>query len=514
MKPTAMIILIAISALSFAFGQNVQNNYRNRKSIRAVEKTVISNTSPKLSNAEIVKNVEAYLKQKIAADKFSGAVLIAKDNVPIFKKAYGLANRASNIQNRTDTKFNLGSMNKMFTAVGIAQLAEQGKLSFDDRISKHLPDYPNKAVAEKVTIHHLLTHTSGLGDYFGKKFEEASRAKFRTVQDYFPLFVNDPLAFEPGQKWEYSNAGFIVLGAIIEKVSGQSYFDYVKEHIYRPAGMENTDAYEMDVDTPNLAIGYTNRVPREMSANGQRRNNLFMQPIKGGPAGGGYSTVDDLLRFATALLRNKLLSQKYTEILLTGKISTPRRENEKYAYGFFEETVNGQRRVGHGGAFAGTNSELYIYPSTGYTVAVMSNYDPPAATLIANRSEKLITGIPVPIAIKLDVETLQKFAGIYEAETGPTPRGTFRVTLEGEDIWVATSPRSKHKLLPMSEAEFFDEDFDDIRFKFGRDSKGNITGLEMSGNGHQLTMRKLPVVAGQNLPNSSTGNFKLPNEIL
>lgn len=445
----------------------------------------------KMSDAEIAQNLEAYIEKRVAADKFSGAVLVAKDGVLIFKKAYGLASRAYNIPNRTDTKFNLGSMNKMFTAVAVAQLAEQGKLSFNDTIGKHLPDYPNKIVADKVTIHHLLTHTSGLSDYFNSKFEDSSRAKFKTVQDYLPLFVNDSLKFEPGAKWQYSNAGFMVLGAIIEKVSGQNYFDYVREHIYKPAGMTNTDAYEMDGDTPNLATGYTNRVPKGMPTPTQRKNNIFLHVFKGSPAGGGYSTVEDLLRFATALLGHKLLNAKSTDVILTGKTNTPRGENEKYAYGFFEEIVNGQRQVGHGGAFSGINAELRMYPGNGYTVAVMSNYDPPAATLVANRVGKLVVGIPVPVAIKLDTAALQKFAGKYEADEGPTPRGTFEVTLEAGEIWVATSPRSKHKLLPMSETEFYDEDFEDIRFKFGKDAKGNVTGLEMNGNGHKLTMHKL-----------------------
>jgi D-alanyl-D-alanine carboxypeptidase len=478
MKRILMTISLGIIAAASIYAQSTQRQ--------------TANTAKRMSDAEVVRSLEAFVDKRVAQDKFSGAVLVAKDGVPIFKKAYGLASGAYNISNRTDTKFNLGSMNKMFTAVAIAQLAEQGKLSFDDMIGKHLPDYPNKAVAEKVTIHHLLTHTSGLGNYFNDKFEDSSRAKFRTVQDYLPLFVNDPLLFEPGQRWEYSNAGFMVLGAIIEKVSGQNYFDYVREHIYKPAGMINTDAYEMDSDTPNLAIGYTSRVQNGVPMNGQRRNNLFMHVIKGGPAGGGYSTVEDLLRFATGLLRHKLLNPKYTEILLAGKISTPRGENEKYAYGFFEEIVNGQRRVGHGGAFPGVSSELHIYPDNGYTVAVMSNYDPPAATLVANRIGKLITGIPFPVAIKLGVATLAKFVGKYEADDGPMPRGTFQVTLEGDEIWVATSPRSKHKLLPMSETEFFDEEFEDIRFKFGEDAKGNVVSLEMSGDGHKLTMHKLP----------------------
>ena len=236
----------------------------------------------------------------MAADLFSGSVVVAHDGKPILSRAYGLASRAHDVPNRTNTKFNLGSMNKMFTGVAVAQLAEKGRLAFTDPIGKHLTDYPNKAVAEKVTLHHLLTHTSGVGDYFNDKYMEAAKDRFRTVQDFFPLFVDKPLEFEPGAKFRYSNAGFMILGAVIEKVSGQSYFDYVRDHVYQPAGMADTDAYEMDQDTPNLATGYRRTNLYGQPEVGPRRNNLFLHVFKGGPAGGGFSTAEDLIRFAAA----------------------------------------------------------------------------------------------------------------------------------------------------------------------------------------------------------------------
>jgi CubicO group peptidase (beta-lactamase class C family) len=337
-----------------------------------------------LSEPAMVKALTAYMDKLVKADAFSGTVLVAKNGTPLFEKAYGFANTAYKVPNRVDTKFNLGSMNKMFTAVAICQLAEQGKLSFNDPIGKHLTDYANKIAAQKVTIHHLLTHTSGIGDYFNDKFMEASRDRFRKIQDYFPLFVEKPLEFEPGARFQYSNAGFMVLGAIVERVSGQDYFVYVRKHIYDRAGMVNTDAYELDRDTPNLAFGYTS------DEDGSHRNNLFLHVIKGGPAGGGYSTVEDLLRFDVALRQNKLLSAQSVELLLSGKVATPFSPSAKYAYGFFDDVSNGQRIVGHGGGFPGINSQLDMYFSNGYTVAVMANYDPPAATVVANKLREMI----------------------------------------------------------------------------------------------------------------------------
>jgi CubicO group peptidase (beta-lactamase class C family) len=336
----------------------------------------------KLSDTQIARELETYIDKQVASDKFSGAVLFARDGKTVFEKAYGKASKAFDVPNRTDTKFNLGSMNKMFTAVAMAQLAQQGKLNFSDPLAKHLPDYPNKEVAQKVTLHQLLTHTSGIGDYFNAKYREASKDHYRAISDYFPLFVEQPLAFEPGKQFRYSNAGFMVLGAVVEKVAGQDYFEYVREHIYRPAGMVNTDAYEMDRDTPNLAIGYTRQ-------GGRLKNNLFLHVVKGGPAGGGFSTVEDLARFATALQAHRLLDEKHTDLVLTGKV--PAMGKAEYGYGFIAERYHDTRVVGHGGGFPGINSALDIYLDKGCTVAVMSNYDPPAAQRVADKLRNLIT---------------------------------------------------------------------------------------------------------------------------
>ena len=335
----------------------------------------------KLGAAEIAPHLEAYLAKLAADDEFSGVVLVAKDGRPVFQKAYGLADRRGQTPNRADTKFNLGSMNKMFTAVAVAQLAERGKLSFANTVGKHLPDYPNRAVANRVTIHHLLTHTSGLGSYWNEKFE-ARKGEIRTVADYLSLFAHESPAFEPGARFQYSNAGFIVLGAIIEKVSGQSYYDYVREHIYRPAGMRDTDAYEMKQAVPNLALGYAKE------GAGPRRENTDSRPNRGGPAGGGYSTAADLLKFAEALRGGKLLSAKFTEIVTTGKVEAGR---GKYAYGFGDRLINGRRSFGHNGGAPGIAADLSIFPDLGYTVVVLSNYDPRHAMPVVGRIQELIT---------------------------------------------------------------------------------------------------------------------------
>lgn len=204
------------------------------------------------------------------------------------------------------------------------------------------------------------------------------------------------MSFEPGERFRYSNAGFVVLGAIIEEVSGQGYFDYVKEHIYEPAGMNDTDSYEMDRPVPNLAVGYTERgdgraLSGEFVPPRYERSNLFMLPVRGSPAGLGFSTVDDLLRFDTALRTHKLLSAEYTDLALAGKVEMPGEPGETYAYGFMDKPYNGKRITGHSGGYVGISAQLDMYLDLGYAVVVLSNYDPPAAGRVADRLRQMIT---------------------------------------------------------------------------------------------------------------------------
>ncbi|MHC4236431.1 MAG: serine hydrolase domain-containing protein, partial [Planctomycetota bacterium] len=212
----------------------------------------------KLTDAELVEELQAFVRRLADADAFSGTVLLAKDGKVLFKGAYGLASKRFNAPNRIDTKFNLGSMNKMFTGVAVAQLVQGGKLSLDDSLSKFVStDWLPQDITEKIRIKHLLTHTSGLGSYFNERYMESSKLLFRELDDYKPLIADSTLAFEPGTDWQYSNTGMFLLGVVIEKVTGQNYFDYIRENIAKPAGMVNTDCYEMDKPVPNLAIGYS-----------------------------------------------------------------------------------------------------------------------------------------------------------------------------------------------------------------------------------------------------------------
>jgi CubicO group peptidase (beta-lactamase class C family) len=350
----------------------------------------------KLSEAELLKEVKTFMTKLAAADAFSGTLLVAKDGKPIYKTVRGMASKAYNVPNRIDTKFNLASIGKTFTAIAIMQLVERGKLSLTDNVGKILPDYPNQQIATKVTIHHLLTHSSGMGDIHGPKYA-ARISSLRQVRDYLPLFVDEPLSFEPGARMQYSNAGYILLGAIIEKVTGENYFDYVRSHIFKPAGMVDTDYFETDFDSPNLATGYTNYVEQGEDYQefhlGQRRNTLHYGAIKGNPQGGPFSTVEDLLRFSAALRGHKLLSAESVDLMTTKKVFFRKyaANDTYYGYGFELENIDAKRVIGHTGGDLGVSCALEWFPDSGnYTVVVLSNYDRGGIIAIDKLTEMII----------------------------------------------------------------------------------------------------------------------------
>lgn len=313
------------------------------------------------------KALTTLVEDLAAQDKFSGAVLLANGSKVLYSGAYGLASKRFNVANNLQTKFNLGSMNKMFTAVAIMQLVEAGKLSLTDKLSQFVDDtWLPKSVSEQIEIQHLLSHTSGLGSYFNREFIHASREQFRHLEDYKKLVQNEKLRFKPGTSYHYSNTGMLMLGLVIAKSSGQSYYDYIRQHIYQPAGMINTDSYDMDQPIANLAIGY---MPSKNNTGW--KNNVFMHVIKGGPAGGGFSTVEDLHRFALALTQYKLLNKKHTALLLSSK---PTLGSTNYGYGFRIKGDADNRIVGHDGAFPGIDANLDIYLDKGYIAIVLANY--------------------------------------------------------------------------------------------------------------------------------------------
>jgi CubicO group peptidase (beta-lactamase class C family) len=321
----------------------------------------------RLSVSEFVRELDAYLETNTENDLFSGVVLFAREGKPIFKKAYGMADRERNISNQLNTKFCIGSMGKMFTAVAIAQLVEQGKLSYDDLIGKYLgADWIQPEVGEKVKISHLLSHTSGIAEYLDDEFYKfAEPGTHWTLEDRKPIVKEKSLTFEPGTRWAYCNIGFILLAAIIEKVTGK---DYIKEHILDPVDMDNTIGSSSNKILSNVALGY-DKIQEEGKAF-WRKTGLFGNN-DGTPSGGGFSTVDDFLKFAEALRTDLLISSESKELLMSAK---PGLNSIHYGYGFWIERSRFGRVVGHGGVAPGVSANFRMFLDRGYTMIILSNY--------------------------------------------------------------------------------------------------------------------------------------------
>ncbi len=311
--------------------------------------------APKKNDAELAAAVNAAVSALAAREAFSGVVLLARGGEPFFQKAWGMADRDTAVPNRVDTKFNVGSIGKAFTRAAVMDFVHSGRLSLDDTVSKHLPEARIPS-SDKMTVSQLLEMTSGLGDVFGQKYEATPKERLKTLSDFLPLFEGEKLKFEPGQGKAYSNAGYVVLGLIVEKISGRSYWDFVREHIFSPAGMTDTGPFGPNEVVANRAIGYT-KTPE-----GTWRANTFALPARASSAGGVHSTTRDLLRFVRAVGDGRILQRP-----------TP--------------STAGAPQLGIAGGTVGANAVVEARPD-GLIVIVLANLDPPAAEKLAQRIRK------------------------------------------------------------------------------------------------------------------------------
>lgn len=338
------------------------------------------------SQAEIAQVTKAAFDKLVLANDFSGCVTVNDGEKTIFDECRGLAERRFNVPVDHETKFHIASMGKMFTAVAIAQLVEAGKLAWDDTLALRVPEYPDQAAAEKITVWQLLHHTSGLGDYIGPELFQ-HRKKFVDPADFLDLIARQPKVGEPGGDWSYSNSGFVLLGRIIENVSGESYFDYVRRHVFAPAGMDASGFDRLDDVVPGLAVGYY----REGAFADAWKADWFENVYAAAPDGGGYSTNTDILRFSAALRGGKLL--KPATIAKMFEDAVPAAGPGGYAAGFGERVSHGRRIRGHPGGIEGTDANMAIVWETGATVALTSNQGPGQSWLFAERIADLLASL-------------------------------------------------------------------------------------------------------------------------
>jgi D-alanyl-D-alanine carboxypeptidase len=388
--------------------------------------------------AGYVAAAEAAVKPYVDAGYFSGAVLIAKDGRPIFRKAFGLADREWNVAATPDTRFRLGSITKQFTATAILQLAEQSKLSLDDPISKYYPEAP--PAWAPVTIRHLLTHTSGIPSYTAIPgfFRQSARTD-RTPEEIIALTRDKPMEFKPGEKFAYDNTGYVLLGYVIEKVSGQTYQAYLTDHVFTPLGLKNTGYDVSEAILPMRAAGYS------LSATGPR-NASYLSMTLPYAAGSLYSTVDDLLAWDQALHANKPLKASSVAAMFTDY-------GFKYGFGQYVEVEDGHRIWNHFGGINGFATVLEHLPDDGLTIVVLSNIEQAPVGRIAHLvsalylDPKLANGAKGPTTAAERTRCL----GRYQL----SPLVTIEITQDGARLFAQATGQPRTELFRESDSTYF-----------------------------------------------------------
>ena len=415
--------------------------------------------------------MDRIVRTSAEADEFSGAVLVASDGQILLDKGYGLANREWGIPNDRDTKFRLGSVTKQFTAVAIMILNERGLVDLDSPVKIWLPDAP--AAWDQVTVRRLLAHTAGVPNFTSFGDFQARKTLPTTVEGLIGLFQNRPLDFEPGEGRKYSNSGYVLLTAIIEKASGQTYADFLAEAIFQPLGMSDT-GYDRNADVlPQRASGYA------PAAGGVVNADYWDMSIPQG-AGGLYSTTHDLLKWEQGLFGGRVL----TPASLT-RLTTPVRD--QYAFGVFVAKAEGNTTIAHSGGLDGFNTYMAYDPARRMTVIVLGNLNGPApdslgAALLALARDDGSSIEPRSAAPSLDV--LESYAGVYAL----TP--TLSVTVSVVDGRLMTKTTGQDAAaLESASGDVFVSRQDESRLTFTRGASGAVTGLIVSRDGQDTVGR-------------------------
>lgn len=332
--------------------------------------------------AEMAKLIRATLDRLVRTSDFAGCVTVVDDTKTVFDECRGLADHRFAVPNDGQTKFHIASLGKMFTAVAIAQLVEAGKLSWDDTLAQHVPEYPDQATAKAITVWQLLHHTAGLGDFMVPEYFQRRDAIIEPA-DYLDLIARQPKVSEPGKQWNYSNAGYVLLGRVIENVSHEGYFDYIQRHVFAKAGMQASGFDRLDEVVPKLAVGYFH----DGIFSSAWKADWLKLGIKGSPAGGGYSNNADLLRFTAALRAGKLVKPQTLAKMFEDQVPAG---PGGYAAGFGDRLSHGSPIRGHSGGIEGTTANLQMVWNANAAVALTSNQGPSQTWMLAEHIADLL----------------------------------------------------------------------------------------------------------------------------
>jgi CubicO group peptidase (beta-lactamase class C family) len=444
--------------------------------------TALAKPSPP-SSQELESRVEEYIAARVKRDHFSGSILIAREGKVLFSRGYGLANHELDVPNTPQTKYRLGSITKQFTAMAILILQQQGKLKVHDKIKKYLPDAPK--AWDEITIEHLLTHTSGIYNYT-ESLEFLKTLPVRvTLTELIAKFKDKPLNFKPGEKFSYSNSGYIVLGQIIETASGQNYPSFLKLVIFDPLAMNETGYDNATSILKHRASGYVRRLGIVLT------NCDYVDMSIPHAAGALYSTTLDLLKWDQALYTEKLVPRKSLDAMFT-----PHKGNDGYGYGWMIDKSFGQTRYEHGGAIMGFVTIIERYPDDKLLVVALSNLENSPIGAIGTDLAAIALGqryvVPrEPKVAKLDTAIYDAYAGRYEADGPGKGHKTYTVLRDGSRLFCESAGKARSVLTPESETLFYIKGADS-EARFVKDAAGKVTELVLIEDGQDVKAKRLP----------------------
>ena len=420
--------------------------------------------------AQDVSRMDRIIQSHVDSKQFMGSVLVAQDGKVLLDKGYGSANLEWDIPDSPQTKFRLGSLTKQFTAAAILLLEERGKLRTDDLVAKYLPDAP--AGWAKITIANLLTHTSGIPNFTSFADYSTTEATPTTPEQLVARFRDKPLNFQPGEKWEYSNSGYVLLGYLLEKISGQRYQDFVRDNLFAPLGMTESGYDSHAAIILHRASGYT------PGANGPVNAGYIDMSIPFS-AGALYSTTEDLLRWEQGLFGGKVLTPASLK-----KMTTPFKND--YAYGLAVRTAHGYTVIEHGGGIEGFNTQLAYDPDRKLAVIVLGNLNGGAPDEIARQLMSLLHGEKVVLPserkeITVSTDVLRQYVGTYQL----APTFSIVITLEGNRLMSQATNQPAVPLFPESETSFFLKAVD-AQIEFAKNDKGEVTSLTLRQGGNEM----------------------------
>ncbi len=457
------------------------------KSTMPLSASVKTLPTPAIKSAPLITEIDAYLQAHYETGRFMGTAIVVREGEVIFAKGYGMASLEHRVPNSTQTRFRIGSITKQFTAAAILQLQEQGQLDVQASVATYLPDYPN---GDRITLHHLLTHTAGIPNLTSFPDYLEWMGQSTTLDELVNRFRDLPLEFAPGEQFRYSNSGYVLLTQVIETVSGQSYADYLQTHLLHPLGLGNTGYEQPSAVIENLANGYSFTGEEYQPA-----AHINMMVPAG--AGGLYSTVGDLARWHRFLFDGDrhdvtILSDESVAAMTLPYVAmgaeTP---NMFYGYGLIIHDHPAHRRIGHGGGINGFVSHLGGNPTLGTTIAVLSNVETANPLGISEDLAAILWGQPYelptnPTVVAVAPDLLDTYVGVYQV----TPDFAVAITVESEQLYIQGTGQPQIPLYPASTTEFFARILE-FRIVFNMAADGTVESATLFQNGQELPAPKV-----------------------